>query len=121
VKTLSTFLAGTITALCLGCGGSGPPPPETQDSSAYALRIKRTIVEFVAEGKQNPTAAPKEAAVLVETLEVYKSQPVGEHEAVYAELLERCRQLSSASGADVRKKLDELAALANKLPGQIQN
>ena len=110
--------ACVVMGMASGCG-PGPPPPETKDPAAYALRIKRMVEEFVAEGIRSPAAAPKEAAVLLETLEVHKSQPVGEHGAIYAELTQRCQELTTAKGADVRKKLDDMAALAKKLPGEV--
>lgn len=107
--------ACVIVAIAVGCG-PGPPPPETKDAAAYARSIKQLVDEFVEEGNRNPATAPKQAAVLLETLEVYKTKPVGDHEAIYAELTNRCRELSTASATEVRKKLSDMAALAQKLP-----
>lgn len=91
-------------------------PPEAKDPAVYARNIKQLVNEFVADNAGNPADAPKQASVLLETLEVYKTQPVGDHEAIYAELTERCKELTTAKGADVNKKLNDMAALVKKLP-----
>jgi hypothetical protein len=106
-----------VSVAALGCGGPGPPPPETKDPAVYARTIKQAVNAFVTEAKSDLATAPKQAAILLETLEVYKGQPVGDHEAIYAELTARCRELANAKGADVQKKLNDMAALAQKLPG----
>jgi hypothetical protein len=114
MSPLRFLLACVVIGVVSGCGAGPPPPP---DPAVYARRIKQVVGEFVEEGARNPAAAPKEAAVLLESLEGYKTQAVGSHEAIYAALTERCRELSAAKGtADVRKKLDEMAALIKKLP-----
>jgi len=116
LRCLAVCALGACALFGLACGQNKAPPPEAKDPAVYARSIKQLVNEFIADNASNPAGAPKQAAVLLETLEVYKSQPVGDHEAIYAELTERCRELSTAKGAGVNKKLDEMAALVKKLP-----
>src|SRR2546422_6003851 len=58
-------------------------------------------------------------SVLLETLEIYPSQPVGEHQAIYAQLTERCKELVAAAkrspnSTAVQKKLGEMDSLDRK-------
>jgi hypothetical protein len=108
-----SLLCCMVLGITAGCTPA-PPPPE--DPSAYARRVKQAVSEIIEEGARNPAGAQKEAAVLLESLEGYKSRAVGDHEAIYAALTERCRELTTAKGAEVRKKLDDMAALIKKLP-----
>jgi hypothetical protein len=113
LRCLAACALGACALFSLACGRDKTPPAEARDPAVYARNIKQLVNEFNAG---NPAGAPKQAAVLLETLEVYKSQPVGAHEAIYAELTERCRELSTAKGAGVGKKLDDMAVLVKKLP-----
>jgi hypothetical protein len=119
MRTLGAVAACLVLGLGGGCG-FGPPPTENKDPEVYARRIKQQVYDFVADANKNLKAAPREAAVLLETLEVHKDHPVGDHAATYAELTERCRELAAARGTDVRKKVDALAASAKKLPGEVE-
>ena|SRR5688572_2363468 len=115
----SCWVAICALATCafvgLGCGRQ-EAPPESKDPAVYARSIKTLVNEFVADNLESPAQAPKQAAVLLETLEAYKSRPVGDHEAIYAELTQRCKELTTAKGADINKKLNDMAALVKKLP-----
>ncbi|MCI0379731.1 MAG: hypothetical protein L0215_19175 [Gemmataceae bacterium] len=104
--------------VCLGC--SGGAKDDTKDPAKYALSIKGQVQEFLDESSREPARTSQLAAVLLETLEVYPTQAVGDHGATYSQLTERCRELvqaGKAGGADVRNKLNEMAALIKKLPG----
>ncbi|MCI0681639.1 MAG: hypothetical protein L0Y71_06015 [Gemmataceae bacterium] len=109
-------VAASSALLGLACSRHGGSPPESKDPAVYARGIKQLVTEFLDDNRSNPADAPKQAAVLLETLEVHPSQPVGDHGAIYAELTERCKELTTAKGADITKKLNDMAALIKKLP-----
>jgi hypothetical protein len=122
MKSLCWVLVAVLAALGFGCS-SGPAPLTNQDSTEYARTIKQKVLDFVQDAKKSPKTVGQEAAVLVEMLEVYPSQPVGEYKAILADLTEKCKQLAEAAkrspgSAEVTKLLNEMAALANKLPGK---
>ena len=117
-----------VPALLVGVGLSGCNPPpggdESGDPAAYALDIKTQVTEELSRAKANPAAAADSVAVLIENLEGYQDQPVGQHGETYAALLAGCKELKemcdqSAGAAEIGAKIDEVLALAGKLPGQV--
>ena len=41
--------------------------------------------------------------------------------SIYDQLADKCKDLAKGSGSDVSKKLDEMVALENQLPGEIND
>ena len=125
LRILATCL---VPALLVGVGllGCNPPPggDESGDPAAYALDIKTQVTRQLTRAKANPATLADSATVLIENLEGYEGQPVGEHKETYAALLAGCKELKemcdqSAGAAKIGAKIDEILALAGKLPGQV--
>ena len=86
----------------------------------YAKDVKASVLRFVQSTKENPKAAGPQAEIFLEQLQGHAKRNVGEHKATYEQLVQKCKELSESGKRppdEVRKKLDEMAALANKLPG----
>jgi hypothetical protein len=121
-----TWLLAVSSAVALaGCSGSSPKSLDSQDPAKYAQKIKSQVYSFVEEARRNPRTAGEQAAVLLEELETYQNRPVGSHGSIYAQLLQTCQQLVEAAKtaggkAEVDKKLSEMKALADQLPGEIR-
>jgi hypothetical protein len=106
-----------------GCE-SGPTGDETGDPAAYAADVKTTVIRRMRQLEKDPTHAVQSMGTLVKFLADYESQPVGDHRQVYADLLAKCRELEglhkqSAAADEIKAKSDEITALAEKLPGQL--
>jgi hypothetical protein len=113
------LVAASLVVGGLACSsGQAPVPPEDQESgtaTAYARATKKAVKRFVDSAKESPKAVKGQAQDLLEKLQAHTSQPVGGNKAIYEELTAKCKEIVSASPADVNKKLDEMTALANKL------
>src|SRR5262245_40821156 len=121
MKATRLLQAAVLVAVAFGCARPAKPTDKL-DAAGYARLIKRLVLEFVQEAKKNPEAAGQKASDLLETLKSHPKQPVGEHKEIYAELTTKCGALLEAAkrspgSAATHKHLDEMAALANKLPG----
>ena len=97
---------------------------DSRDPAAYACDVKTQVVELLGSAKRDPASAKTSLSLLVNFLDDYRSAPVGKHKQVYAELLNRSRELKqmyeqSAAPANVNAKIDEIVALAERLPGEI--
>ena len=106
-----------------GCE-SGPVEDETGDPAAYAADVKTTVIGRMRQLEKDATHAVQSMATLVKFLEDYESQPVGDHRQVYADLLAKCQELEglyqqSAAADQVKAKSDEIVALADTLPGEL--
>jgi hypothetical protein len=117
------FTAVLIANAC-GCSGGGRSAKkvEGEDPAEYARATKQQVLRFVQVANENLRSAGGEAEALLERLQVYTSRPVGENKSIYEQLTQTCKELVDAAkrspgSADVKKKVDELTALANKLPG----
>src|SRR5262249_31175478 len=118
-------LAFGVLFLASGCGSAGPKSTakaEGEDATAYAKATKESVQQFAKAVKENPKQAGGLAEALLERLQVYTSRPVGENKAIYEELTQKCKSLLEAAkkspgSAEVQKIANDMAALANKLPG----
>lgn len=124
MKHVCAFAILSLAVLLTGCARN-PQKLDTKDPVVYAKKIKTQVYNTVQTVRRSPRTASEQSAVLLEELEVYSSQPVGEHETTYAQLLQKCQELLAASqksggGAEVSRKLNEMKALADKLPGEVQ-
>jgi len=116
---LAIFLLLPVAG-CAG-GGKGTAKAEGEDAAEFARTTKTQVLQFVKVSKENPKTAGGQAEALLERLQVYKSRPVGSNGPVYEDMLQKCKELVDAAkkspgSGEVTRKLDELAALANKLP-----
>ena len=127
--TILFRLVGTcfVPVLLLGVGLSGcnapPGGDESGDPAAYALDIKTQVTQALTQAKAKPASALDSITVLIENLEGYQDEPIGEHGETYASLLAGCRQLKEMieqrAGPQIVAKIDEVLATADKLPGQV--
>ena len=123
---LSVFLG---MLLVTGCGPGAPEgrfEDHTADADRYAQRIKDLVINEMtsAKAETDDEAAYEHARTVVLELEFYERQPVGEHGAIYAELLEGAEQLvehleTGGSPDQARAMMDELIATAEQLPGEV--
>ena len=117
-----------VPVLLLGVGLSGcnapPGGDESGDPAAYAQDIKTQVTQALTQAKTKPASALDNITVLIENLEGYQDEPIGEHGEIYASLLAGCRQLKEmieqrAERPQIVAKIDEVLATAGKLPGQV--
>jgi hypothetical protein len=118
------LLAAAGIVVGSGCGGSQTQQASEDPATVYARTTKIRVLEFVQEAKKRPKSLGQGASVLLETLEVHPNQAVGEHKNVYELLTRKCKELvdlanRSPGSAEIHKKLNEMAALANQLPGEL--
>jgi hypothetical protein len=101
-----------------GCKGETQADRDAKDPAVYARMIKQDVQQFVQDAKQNPRTLKDQASIFLEKLEAHTSQPVGDNGPIYEQLTQKCKELVEAASrlGDARKKLDEMAALAKKLP-----
>jgi len=118
------ILTVVLIATACGCSGRGPAAKkaEGEDPAEYARATKQQVLQFVQMANENMKSAGGQAEALLERLQVHTTRPVGENKTIYEQLTQTCKELVDAAkrspgSADVKKKVDELAALANKLPG----
>src|SRR5262245_60591632 len=121
MKATRLLQAAVLVAVAFGCARPAKPTDKL-DAAGYAHLIKRMVLEFVQEAKKNPESAGQRASDLLETLKRYPNQPFGEYKEIYGQLTKKCGALleeaqRSPGSTAVTKQLDEMAALANKLPG----
>jgi hypothetical protein len=123
--------AALLVTLCVsGCSSGQPsgrpdldaiPRDELQGASTKAM-----IYEFRAKvRKRGASAAKQELPQLLEGLQDYERQPVGQHKDTYKQIVEKIRELQttlagSPSKEAVVKAAEEIGALADKLPGKAE-
>ena len=115
------LVSASLALAAAGCSGRPAVKAEGNDPAEYARATKQQVLQFVKAAKEAPRSAGGQAEALLERLQVYPSRPVGDNQPTYEQLTQKCKELvdvakRSPGSADVRKKLDELAALASKLP-----
>lgn len=111
-----------LLVLC-GCGKKHEPIPTAEDlrnPDVYGAQIKSRAVAWLNQAKTFPDRAGSIALQLGELVEDYEKQPIGNHGAKYKGLRDgaaELKKLADNSSPEVGKKIDELLALANSLPG----
>lgn len=111
-------------ALC-GCGAAELPYTDnSRDSEAYAKNIKQLVVDMSQSNRGSPEIADSISSLVEELKQT--DRPQGEHAAKYAEIRAVAEAIvaegNPASGkptATQIQKLDELAKLAQDLPGEV--
>src|SRR5262245_37092150 len=102
-----------------GCGASksDDPRPAVEPSLDYA-----TFIRHAAERLKRAEAGPKVSiSMFLENMEGYQKKPLGKDKETYEAIYKKAQELSqmkdrNASDAELRKGIDELARLAEKLP-----
>ena len=118
-----------VVPLAPGCGSRGQPSgrpdidaiPEIERRGAAT---KADIYEFRAKVRKRGVAAAKQDLPdLLASLEGYERLKLGEHKETYKQIVEKLKALQgqlagSPSKEAVVKAVDEIGALADKLPGK---
>ena len=123
MRHLGLLLPAWVLLAAAGCAGNkSAVKAEGDDAAEYAKTTKQQVKQCVQVGRENPRTVGAEAEALLERLQVHTSRPVGEHKATYEQLTQKCKDLVDAAkkspgSSEVKKLLDDLNALADKLPG----
>ncbi len=124
LPSVRDFLCGLVLLLLVG--GCGTSEQEFIDHSRDPLAYARTVKNLVHS--QLPLALRSDepediVASVLPTLEDYPNNPVGEYQAVYEELVQKCRELyqlyESGSSEAAQSRIDEILALVDSLPGEV--
>jgi hypothetical protein len=123
-----------LLSLCLsvllisGCGTGGSSVPYTdhsRDAEAFALTIKQMVFDIVEDAKNSKEPAESLEAIVDSFEGKLNRLPVGDYRDTYEELLTVASSLYSeceAAGGrppNLVSQLDELWAVADKLPGDL--
>ena len=110
----------------LGCGGGDPPRtdfPQQDIETQNAIGMKSDIDGLMSALKsEGVNALRTDLLGLVESFEESGEEPTGPHAETYKSIQSGLKELQSqvdsgASPADLQAKIEELQALAAKLPG----
>jgi hypothetical protein len=121
--------AALLISLCaFGCSSSQPSGRPDLDAipreELHGASTKSMLYEFRAKvRKRGAAAAKQELPQLVESLQDYEKQPVGQHKETYKQIFDKIKSLETALAASpskdaVVKAADEIGTLADKLPGK---
>ena len=114
-----------LTLICLaGCGGSSVPfNDDSQDTEKFATLIKQVVAESVADARKSKE--PADQIRLIADAVKGDNKPVGAYGEIYSrlgaaanELAEACERADGPT-PDMSKKLDDLLAIADELPGSV--
>jgi len=118
-----TWLLMFLALIPLGSGCKPKPQgtPENADATEFGRATRQQVLGFVKVARESPKGAAAQAQALLERLEVHGSRPVGDNKPVYEELTQKCKSVveaakASPGSAEVNKLLNEMEALAKKLP-----
>lgn len=115
-----------VSATCLlsGCGSTELPYNDnSKDPELFAKTIKQVVVDSVADARKS--REPYDQIRLISNSLTGTGQPVGDYGPVYDRLKAAAEQLvvacEQADGptSDMKMKLDEIVAIANELPGDV--
>lgn len=115
----------SLLVACLslvGCGSSGVPfNDDSQDTEKFAVLIRQVVAESVADARKS--SEPADQIRLISDAVRGGNKPVGQYGEIYQrlgvaanELTEACERADGPT-PDLGKKLDELLAIAEELPG----
>ena len=122
-------LAILLLATCIGCGGgqkSGRPDIDAMSKDdIQGSADKAQIYELRAKiKKRGPAAVKQDLPDLIETLSAYEKRPVSaQYKETMKQIVEKLKGLESQLGGSkdtALKSVDEIAALADKLPGKAE-
>lgn len=115
-----------IALLCLvGCHSEAPYTDNSRDSAAYAVDVKRVILEHVETARKSSEPGDQVLTIVTE-LRQSKDRPVGEQGPIYADLLAKaeallneCNSAPNGKPASLSRSLDELVKTTQTLPGEV--
>jgi hypothetical protein len=115
------LLSVLLILFASGCPRKQPAgKSETADPAEYAKATKQQVLGVVQLAKESPKSAGGQAEALLERLQAAPERLTGDNKPIYEELTKKCKELVDAakrSPGDVTRLADQMAALANKLPG----
>lgn len=116
------------TLMMAGCSGTQQSSgrPEVEDVSAaehFGASSKALLYEFRAKVRRHgAVAAKQELPQLLESFDGYEQRDLGSDAATYKEIVDKLKALEGSVGSASRdaaiKAVDEIGALADKLPGK---
>ena len=122
-----SLLWAAVMVLGSGCSESQPSSgrPEVEDVSAevhFGAASKAVLYELRAKvRKRGVAAAQQDLPQVLESFEGYEQRKLGDSTATYKEIVEKLKALEGSLGSASRdaavKAVDEIGALADKLPG----
>lgn len=126
MKNVLGVLFLPILLLGVGCGGGEGRPftDHSKDPEAYARNVKHAVMNSVAEARRSDEPCDSVQSI-VDMLEDLERAPSGAYRDTYEQLrtlaleTHQACEASSRPPADLRSRLDELTALAEKLPGEV--
>ena len=107
----------------IGCA-EGPVVDHTRDPDMFALDVKEVTADSVAQARGSDEPA-EELSGLVDMLADLRAQPTGEHLSLYQEIGALATEIYEEAQAvdgrpeDLEERLDQLWALAEQLPGDV--
>jgi len=124
---IARIAAPLLVACSLGCGSgqsSGRPDLDAvPEIERRGEATKADIYQFRAKVKKRGVGAAKQDLPdLIASLEGYERLKLGEHKETYKQIFEKLKALEgdlagSPTKESVTKAVDEIGALADKLPG----
>ena len=127
-RAIAVGFFSLIWLLAVGCGsGQKSGRPDIDAIPEIELRgaaDKAQIYEFRAKVKKRGVAAAKaDVPELLSSLEHYEKLKLGEHKETYKQIVDKLKAMQtelagSPTKEQLTKSADELAALADKLPGE---
>lgn len=124
MRRLMLYFPLVFLAALVGCGGGSDLPytDHSKDPEAYARNVKALVLGVAADAKTSREPADDLASIVTELEQ--KDRPRGSYGPIYDELLTNARTLQEecarASGrpSGLDRRLDELAKIAQQLPGE---
>lgn len=115
-------------ALVLGCGGRSSQPftDNSQDPELLARNIKQLVVNEVSDARKSRDPYDHLRVIYTSIPEPGARKPIGDYGDVYtristlAESLTEATERANGPTPDLQKKLDQLLAIADELPGDSQ-
>ena len=121
---MSRWMLGVLVLAWMGCA-DGSVVDHTRDPDLFAWDVKEVTASSVAEARGSDE--PADALFnLVDMLADLGAQPTGPHLSIYQEMRTMANQIyEDAQAEDERpegldERLDALWALAEQLPGEVQ-
>ena len=123
-----SFVYGSAFLILGGCGSGTPAVREDiaklSPEELYGASVKSLLFEFRAKvRKRGVAAAKKEVPLVLENLQGYEQQPLGEHLETLKKIESTLKDLEQRAGGKMTKEeavssADMVGELAAKLPGK---
>lgn len=128
-RTVPHLLAVVLTSLCAwGCGSGAPPAREDilaiPAEDHFGGSTKGMLYELCAKIEKHGVKGAQQALPeMIENMQGYEKQAIGTHGETYQQIDNKLAELDnlvkgSPSNAALKQEVEELRALANKLPGK---